>query len=203
MNMGERIRQRRKDLCMTQHALAELVGVERVTIARYESGTYQPAAKFLPFLAKALSCTTDYLNGLEEQISPHPDSGIKIPVFNQIPQGFTFDIGCTAGFISPADCSLCADEYFALRVMGDSMCPQVQDGDVLFIRRCDSAIDGQLALVQVNGFDATVKKIILQENGISLVSINPDYPPRFYTTQEVSALPVRILGIVDALHRDF
>ena len=53
---------------MTQRELAEMLGVERSSIAKWESGSAYPRAAQLPALAKALSCSIDELyNGEEAQ----------------------------------------------------------------------------------------------------------------------------------------
>jgi repressor LexA len=57
--------------------------------------------------------------------------------------------------------------------------------------------------VLVNGNDATVKKLVKHENGISLIAFNGKYDPMFYTPKEVAELPVSILGKVVELRGKF
>jgi transcriptional regulator with XRE-family HTH domain len=51
---------------MTQRELADILGVERSSIAKWESGSAYPRAAQLPALAKALSCSIDELYNGEE-----------------------------------------------------------------------------------------------------------------------------------------
>lgn len=64
--VGDRIRQTRKARGLNQEQLAELTSLNRVTIAKYESGRVEPGAKALSRLADALEVTTDDLLGRSE-----------------------------------------------------------------------------------------------------------------------------------------
>lgn len=52
----------------TQSALAEELGVDRSTIAKWETGKANPRADLLPKLAKALGCSVDDLFAESNQI---------------------------------------------------------------------------------------------------------------------------------------
>ncbi len=56
MNMSDRIRQRRKELNLTQQALADLTGVNRVTVTGWEKDDYQRNGGNLQAVAIALKC---------------------------------------------------------------------------------------------------------------------------------------------------
>lgn len=71
MTIGERIKERRKNLNMSQDDLAEQIGANRVTISRYESGAYLPSIPALERLAKALNTTPAKLTGENDNIR-HP-----------------------------------------------------------------------------------------------------------------------------------
>lgn len=88
-------------------------------------------------------------------------------------------------------------EYFALKIQGHSMEPRIWDGDVVIARKMPDVDSGSVAVVLVDGEEATVKQIKKSEDGMTLIGWNPAvYPPKFYTWAEVSRLPVQILGIV-------
>ena len=61
MSIGENIKQARKALGMSQDALADAIGANRVTISRYETGSYLPSVPALEKLAVALRTTTGKL----------------------------------------------------------------------------------------------------------------------------------------------
>ena len=54
----------------------------------------------------------------------------------------------------------------------------------------------------VNGDAATLKQVILREDGaVELRPVNPTYPPRTYSPAEVESLPVQVIGVVVELRR--
>lgn len=87
-------------------------------------------------------------------------------------------------------------DYFGLRISGDSMEPSIHHGSIVIVRQQDDVENGDIAIVIVNGEDATCKKIEKFENGIMLVPINKAYEEKFYTNEEIEKLPVRIIGKV-------
>lgn len=67
---GERIRARRKDLKMTQRALAKLVKVAHVTISQWETGDTEPGGKNLFSLSNALQCSPTWILYGDETDTP-------------------------------------------------------------------------------------------------------------------------------------
>lgn len=61
--LGENIKNARKSLHMSQDALAEAIGANRVTISKYENGGYLPSVPALERLADALHTTPAALSG--------------------------------------------------------------------------------------------------------------------------------------------
>jgi len=68
-------------------------------------------------------------------------------------------------------------DYFFLRVKGDSMYPEIFEGDLVLVRKQPDVESGELAVVIVNGDEGVVKKVIKKENAIVLQSLNPKYEP--------------------------
>lgn len=61
MTMGQRIAQRRKQLGLSQEALADAVGVSRQAVSKWELDEAQPDAAKIVLLAQTLNMTTDEL----------------------------------------------------------------------------------------------------------------------------------------------
>ena len=93
--------------------------------------------------------------------------------------------------------------HFGLRVQGDSMQPTINAGDIVIIRQQEDAENGKICVVMVNGYDATLKAIKKEPNGLWVLPHNPnsDFKPTFYTNKEVEELPVRILGVAVEIRR--
>lgn len=74
-------------------------------------------------------------------------------------------------------------EYFALQIKGQSMEPKISDGDVVIVRQQSVCNSGDIAVVLVNGDEATVKRIKKRPEGIMLIPSNPAYEPMFYSKE--------------------
>lgn len=72
MNLSDNIRAARKKLKMSQDELAEAIGANRVTISRYETGSYLPSVPALERLAEALGMTPSQLTGGAEPKTDAP-----------------------------------------------------------------------------------------------------------------------------------
>ena len=85
--------------------------------------------------------------------------------------------------------------YFWLRLKGASMEPRMRDGDVVIVRKQDDADTGDVAVVMVNGDEATVK-YFRQEGSLVVLtpkSFNPVHQPQIYDLKRVQ---VRVVGLV-------
>ncbi|MDY2966346.1 MAG: S24 family peptidase, partial [Megasphaera massiliensis] len=95
-------------------------------------------------------------------------------------------------------------EFFALQVKGDSMEPTLRDGDVVIVKKQPTVDSGDIAIVLVNGNDATVKEIKESPAGITLIGHNAAiYTPQFYSNEDIKNLPVQVLGKVIEMRRKF
>ena len=94
-------------------------------------------------------------------------------------------------------------EFFGLKVKGDSMSPRIQDGDVVIVKKQNTCETGDVCVVMVNGFDATLKQVKKDYNGIMLVPFNTEYKPMFYSNKDIEELPIRIIGKVVELRGKF
>lgn len=94
-------------------------------------------------------------------------------------------------------------EFFGLQIKGDSMEPRITEGDVVIVRKQETVENGEIAVVLINGDDATVKKFYKTDAGIKLVSTNPTYDPFFFTPDEVNSLPVSVIGKAVELRAKF
>lgn len=87
-------------------------------------------------------------------------------------------------------------EYFALQVTGDSMLPLLSEGDLVIVHDQDDVESGQTAVVLINGEEATVKKVVKTNEGIELHAMNPYYPVKKFTFEDMRTIPVKIIGRV-------
>lgn len=93
--------------------------------------------------------------------------------------------------------------FFGLKIKGDSMSPRIQEGDVVIVKQQSDAESGQIVIAKVNGDDACCKKLIKNESGITLMSLNPAYDPMYFTNEQIIERPVTICGVVIELRSKF
>lgn len=94
-------------------------------------------------------------------------------------------------------------EFFALRIQGGSMQPKFSEGDVVIVRKQETVDNGDIAIIMVNGDEATIKKVQRFDGGINLIPTNPAYNIITYTNKEIIDLPVKCLGKVVELRAKF
>lgn len=203
-----RIRELRKKRCMTMKELGAVVGLAESTISQYETGKREPDNETLLRLGEFFNTSVDYLLGRETATDGPPDPSVPgskwIPVIGTIPAGTPVEaIEEILDYeeISPQMAS--QGEHFALKIKGQSMEPKISDSDVVIVRKQDDCDSGDVAVVLVNGDEATVKRIKKEPSGIMLIPSNPAYEPKFYSNEQVKNLPVRIIGKVVELRAKF
>lgn len=76
IDTGERIRALRQQRNLNQEQLAELANLNRVTIAKYESGRVEPGAQALARIADAMDVTVDEILGRKESETKQEDSDV-------------------------------------------------------------------------------------------------------------------------------
>ena len=175
----------------TQAQLGDKINLAESTISLYESGKRFPDKDTLKKISTVLQTPISILMG--ETIK-----GIRVPVLGNVPAGIPLEaITDILDYeeISPA-LAACG-EYFALRIKGDSMAPRICDGDVVIVKK-ESAVDsGDVAIVMVNGNEATCKEVQFGQSGLTLIGWNvAAFSPMFFTKEDVEKLPVRIIGRV-------
>lgn len=192
---GEKLKKFRKANKLGQVELAKIMNVANGTISMWESGQRTPDIDTIRSLAKLFHIS---INELIDAENP-----ARIPVLGKIPAGIPIEmIEDVLDYedISP-DMLRGGKEYFALKVKGDSMSPKFLEGDILIVRKQDDCENGDFAIVAVNGYDATFKKVIKKENCIILQPLNPNFEPVIYDNDQIATLPVRILGVVVEIRR--
>lgn len=95
------------------------------------------------------------------------------------------------------------DEYFALKVHGDSMSPVLIENDIVIIKKQNDFENGDIVVAIINGNEATIKKGKKTDSSITLQPLNTAYDPLVFTYDEVKSIPVTVVGIVKQLKRDF
>lgn len=197
--LGTRIRDLRKDKKLNQEQLATALNtqfnlnIDRVMISKWETGFQTPVMNTIVCLAKFFDVSIDYLNGggsntFAKSASPSPgvtEDYVTFPVIGEVAAGFDH-IAVEDWEGDKVDIPISylkgrrRDEFFVLRVKGDSMYPTYQDGDkVLILRQSSLDYSGQVGVVIYNNEYGTLKKVefVKGEDWMRMIPINPMYAP--------------------------
>lgn len=184
--IGKNIQMLRKSLGLTQKELADRAGVSSQSVCGWEQGLYEPKGKRLLAVADALGVSVSDLEEIHH-------SKQRVPVLGVVPAGIPLE--AIEDIIGWEDIpSEWAGEYFGLKVRGDSMSPKYLDGDTIIVKAQPTCDSGQDCVVQVNGFDATLKTVHINDGFFTLTPINPAY-------ETLRFKEIKVLGIVVELRR--
>ncbi|MBP7213300.1 MAG: helix-turn-helix domain-containing protein [Anaerolineaceae bacterium] len=198
----ERLKIARKAKGMTQSELAERISVSRQAYSSYETGVRDPDTKTLLEIANILEVDLDFLLGRTD--TPTSKNSQLIPLLGSVPAGTPIEaIEDIETYIDYFPNFVKHGELFALRVKGDSMAPELKNGDIAIIEKQDFINNGDIAVVRVNGEDVTIKRVKPTRNGIRLVPTNPAYDSLEFSKEEVATLPVTIVGKLIEIRRRF
>lgn len=209
MELKDIIRNRRIELGLTMKQVADAVGVSEGTISKWESGNIGSMRldKGLA-ISRVLSIDPRTLMGqskeeYEAELDERPES-VWVPVIGRVAAGFRKIMNEEILGFEPVDYDLAeSGRFFALRIAGDSMEPEIKKGSTAIVRCQQDADSGDVCVVSINGDEATCKRIQKTDNGIMLVSNNPAYPPRYFSAKDIKDEPVTILGRVMEVRTKF
>lgn len=202
--IGKIIHDRRIELELTLEEVGDFVGVGKSTVRKWETGAIENMKRDkIARLSEILKLSPSVVMGWSSSIVG-AGQGILIPVLGRVPAGLPIEaVECILDYEEISAEMSKAGDYFGLQINGDSMSPRILDKDIVIVRKQQVADTGDVAIVLVNGDDATCKRIVHHENGLSLIAFNPTYPPKFFTAQEIETLPVQIIGKVVELRGKF
>ena len=197
--LEERLKSARKATGISQKDIAKKLFISQQAYAKYETGAATPNPETLKRIAEIFNVSTDYLLGNNQVLKKQTKNPavVKIPVLGEVAAGFPMfaDENIIDFEEIPAEMAK-NDDYFALKIHGDSIEPRIWNNDVVIVRKQSDVDSGDIAIVIVNGDLGTCKKVVKHSSGISLISFNSKYEPMFYTTDEIKTLPLTIIGKV-------
>lgn len=180
---------------MTQSDLAKILDVSESTVGKWILMKSIPRMGIIQKLSDYFNVPKSYF--LEESPSRHA-KGVRIPVLGRVAAGIPIEaIEDIDEWEEIPEAMAKNGEYFALRIKGKSMEPRIMEGDIVIVRKQSCIESGDVAIVLVNGNDATVKQVTKSENGITLIGWNPSvFSPQVYNNDQIKSLPIQILGKV-------
>lgn len=184
-------------------AFSKDIGLAYTTVRSIlERGIFNSKVENVIKICKGLNIKPEEIMEIDEpKVETMPVK--KIPVVSQISAGLPiYSEENLIDYIYFATDKIDSNkEEFALRISGDSMDKIFQDGDVVVVEKDSTVENGQLGVVMINGYNATVKRIRYNDNQVILIpeSNNPNHYPQVYSAKD----EVKIVGRVVASQRLF
>ena len=190
----QRLKELRKSRRVSQRALAVALGVTQQAVGKWEMGRSTPDPATIARIADFFGASADYLLGCSGQrqraaFSAGGEQYVSVPIIGTVKAGydalaFEEDYGSAVADVHNPQ------EYFYLLVRGDSMEPQISDGDLALVRRQTDVESGQLAVVLIDGEEGTLKKVIKKDGAVILQPFNPAYPTQVFMGKDLENLQV-------------
>jgi len=200
-NIGDRIKNLRKNKDLSLQKVAESLDVNRSSIMRWERGeTSKIKLPMVEKLASLFGTSPQYLlTGSErekekeewcENNASEMGDFCMLPLVGKVCAGNGLLAEDNVLRYEVADKKYNRKEYFYLEVSGDSMSPKLDDGDMVLVRKQSSIDNGDVGVFLIDGCDGVVKKVKYDRNYIELHSFNPYYPVRRFEGSEIQRISV-------------
>lgn len=205
MKLADRLKELRKRKGISQYQVARDLNISRSTYTSWELGrTFPNDEEMLRKLAEYFGVSIDYLLGKTDDPTP-PQKRLEdypwyvelrpIPVYNGASAG---DIGTfpdNREIVTWIMIPRKKPGKFGIIVHGDSMEPEIHDGDIVIVDPDLSIENGSKVVVIIDG-EAFVKKIYFEDNAVILQSNNDKkYPPKVIPRRKINAFVVgKVIG---------
>lgn len=202
---SERLRYYLNKYEMTQLELSKRLGVGTTSVYNWCNGIKTPRMDKVDAMCKIFNCKrSDLMEDKSVQSDPSYRKGVPIPVYGRVAAGIPLEM--IEDIIDTEEISedlAHTGKFFGLRIKGDSMTPDICDGDTVIVRQQDDAETGDIVIATINGDEATCKRLRKYKDGIELISINPSYDTFEFNNDEILQKPVKIIGKVVESRRKF
>lgn len=202
MNSVERVKTICKERRIPISRLEKDLGFSNGYIGQLKKGTF-PDDRLL-LISEYLDLSVEYLQTGNEPQKFSGKVGVRVPILGKVAAGIPIEeIEDIIGWEEISEKMAKTGKYFCLQIKGDSMEPDLRDGDIVVVRHQKTAENGDIVIAQVNGNEATCKRLTVSENGIILMPHNPKYDPMPFTKDQIESIPVSIIGKVVESRRKF
>lgn len=208
--LGEFLKNLRLKKDFTTRQVYEKSGVSNSYLSLVENGNRKASAIILKKLATVYNVDyldlyekAGYIDLIEDDKKNRIDSkpkGVKVPVLGYIKAGIPISaIEEIIDYEEIPETLARKGQFFALTVKGDSMAPDIKEGDIAILLVQSNVENGEIGAIIFNGDnEATLKRIYKDETGITLIPDNPNnqdgFKPTHYTNKEIEEIPITIAG---------
>ncbi|MBO7303414.1 MAG: helix-turn-helix domain-containing protein [Clostridia bacterium] len=187
----------------TVYRVSKDTGIAASTFSDWKNGRSVPKLDKIKLIAEYFDVSLEYmLTGdgdalLSENDAPKAsyERGKRIAIIGEIRAGSPIITNESVEGYEYAEVND-AEEYFYLRVQGESMKNiGMVDGSLVLFHKQQYAEDGEIVACLVGGDSATVKRFRRSKKNIFLMPENDDYTPIKLTTDDFESGDARILGV--------
>ncbi len=211
-NFSKRFSELIKNSSIDISQLAKMLGIKsKSTIYRYMNGEMTPKIPTVKYASDIFNVNPLWLMGydapkynnektkkLDNLVSPiNILKTIKSDYDYLAPENIVGTINVEKSLVGNGE------DYFALKIKGDSMSPVLMENDIAIIKKQENFESGNIVVAIVNHNEATIRKVRKNDTSILLQSFNPNYEPIVFTYDEMKTIPVTIIGVVKQLKREF
>lgn len=205
INFAKNLKKLREDKNVTKTELARRVGVSDVTIGYWETGKTEPRMGKIEMIANVLGVTTDDLlfenqqNKSESESKSLTDNGYstQVPLYGSIAAGLPLEMIEAQEYVEvPKYVSERYPNSFLLKVVGDSMNKVIPSGAYALIDPCEEVANGEVAVVTVNGHEATLKRFYKLQSTLVLEpdSYNSEHSSQIFDMNKDDINTVKVIG---------
>ena len=183
---------------MEQTELAQKLDRGATSVSNWENGNSVPKAGIISDIAKLFNVTmNDLMNSDLQNMSVSKDviELNKISVVSKISAGKPIEAEENIeNYISIPNAK---PNTFGLIVSGDSMNKEFKENDIVIVEKDAPVENGQIGVVMINGYDATVKRIKYDDDKIILIpeSNNNEHLPQIYNVNDEITIVGRVVGV--------
>ncbi len=196
LEIGQRLREFYTGRGLKRKEFAESVGWEYDTLRSYEDGRAEPGGDFFGKLIEVYpdANVTYIVTGINsKELTWAPVK--EIPILHEVRAGMPIMGFGDEDIIGVTYTANTTDkDLFALRVKGDSMEPEISEGDIAVCAPHRPFVNGKLFIVVTQDSEATIKQVWKKEGGYGLVARNPEYPLIFIPDENIERL-IRVIEI--------
>lgn len=197
-HMAQRLQEFRQAKGLSVNEVGEAVGRSGKTVSSWEVGRGQPDADMLIKLCRLYGAR---ISDFYEDAVPAVSVGFyEVPLYGSISAGTPIEmIPVEEGFPIPSEMCSRYPKAFLLKVKGNSMNRRIPNGCYALVDPTQvDVVDGKPYAVCVNGYEATIKRVVKLANGIELDpdSTDPTYHPVVYDYGKEDTEEITIIGRV-------
>ncbi len=211
--IGKRIKEVRKEAGLSLGNIADRLNKEfaantnKGMLSKYENGIHEPSASMVYCMGLIMGVSSDYLMGkTDEKYPPRAVQGeettaLVLKVYKNLKEFGVGEIDDTAYELIPKNWLVGGREFFGYRVGVGRCAPRYYSGDIIIFEKKMKVARDQIAIVSIGDGDAFLCTVNKKREGKIITPLDPAYEGKFYSTEEIANIPVRIIGAAVQVRR--